>query len=163
MYGKSFMEETVSKHTNDALKYHMSRTGGKEALDSSRNDMVYLILQRVEEYGLDFTNSARGCDEECERELEMEIEKEKEMEVEVPLMNPMSEKPRSISQPLLVEARLNYHLLLVLRSLACLLQSSLSQQLWQKSTGPRRFTAPIILLTLLFIKMVLLSTPSFVL
>lgn len=93
MYGKSFMEETVSKLANDARHYHMNRTGGKEALDSSLKETVALILKRVDEYGPDFTNSTRGCDEECERELEMEIEEEEEVEVEVPLMTPMSEKP----------------------------------------------------------------------
>jgi hypothetical protein len=93
MYGKSFTEETISKLTYVARQYHMNRTGGEEALDSSFKDFVDLILKRVEEYGVDFTNSARGCDEECERELEMEIEEEEEVEVEVPLMTPMSEKP----------------------------------------------------------------------
>ena len=93
MYGKSFMEENVSKLTNDARQYHMNRTGGVEALDSSLKEMVALILERVDKYGHDFTNSTRSCDEECERELEMEIEEEEEVEVEVPLMTPMSEKP----------------------------------------------------------------------
>jgi hypothetical protein len=93
MYGKSFTEETVSKHINDAHQYHMKRTGGKEALHSSVKGMVDLILEQVDKYGRDFTISTRGCDEECERELQMENEQEEVAENEVPSMKPMSEKP----------------------------------------------------------------------
>jgi hypothetical protein len=93
MYGKTFAEETVSMHTNNAREYHMKRTGGEEALESSTKRMVDMIIERVGEYGIDFTNSTRQCDEECERELEMEIEEEEEVAVEVPMMIPMPDKP----------------------------------------------------------------------
>ena len=93
MYGKSFTEETVSKHTDGAHQYHMNRTGGQRALHSSVKEMVDLILEQVGIYGRDFTNFTRGCDEECERELELDNDQEEELENEVPLMQPMSEKP----------------------------------------------------------------------
>ena len=118
MYGKSFMEETVSKLTNDARQYHMNRTGGEEALDSSLKETVALILKRVAEYGLDFTNSTRGCDEECERELEMEIEEEEEVEVEVPLMTPMSEKPWDFKTALTCQSPIELSPLVGVKSLS---------------------------------------------
>ena len=52
-----------------------------------------LKIERVGIYGRDFTNSTRGCDEECERELELNNDQEEELKNEVPLMQPMSEKP----------------------------------------------------------------------
>jgi hypothetical protein len=51
MYGKSFAEETVSKHTDGAHQYHMNRTGGQRALHSSVKGMVDLILEQVSIYG----------------------------------------------------------------------------------------------------------------
>ena len=92
MYGKPFVEQTVLTLSSDAYQYHMKRTGGEKALHGSVKGMVDLMQKQVNEYGKEFTFSARGCDEECERELEMEIEEEEELEVEVPMMTPLQER-----------------------------------------------------------------------
>lgn len=104
MYGKSFTEQTVVKTAKEAHLFHMNRTGGEKELSKSVKGMVDSIHKQVHKYGNDFTFSARGCDEECERELEMEIEEEEEIEVEVPLMDPVSEKKWDFEKALLCQS-----------------------------------------------------------
>lgn len=101
MYGSSFAEQTVANTAREVRKYYMKRTGGEEELHDSVKGMVESICNRINEYGCDFTCSARGCKEECcERELEMEVEEEEEVEVQVPLMTPRLEKQWSFETAL---------------------------------------------------------------
>jgi hypothetical protein len=93
----------------------------------------------------------------------MEIEEEEEVEVEVPLMTPMSEKPWDFKTALTCQSPIELSPLVGVKSLSEFIAKFLKPVALAEINWSKEFTARIILLALLFIKMVLLSTPSFAL